>query len=320
MKGASTGSVVTIGETMVRMSSRGFGPLPHSDCLDLGVGGAESNVAIGVQRLGVPATWIGKVGCDPLGDLVVREIAAEGVRVLATRDDEAPTSLMIKERRTPNRTSVWYYRRGNAGSRLRTDEIDLDEVKAASVLHVTGISLALSDTLAATIMETVAVARSEGVAVSFDLNYRSKLWSPETASAAYGRIIPLCDVVFAGEHEAYIALGEDSSSSPIDLAVRIADMGPTQAVIKLGERGAVARAEGASYEQLAIPIDPVDTVGAGDAFVAGYLAELACGRVVQQRLLTAVTTGAYACLNSGDWEGLPRRDELHHLAQSDVSR
>lgn len=323
------GGVVTIGETMALMSSRGYGPLAHSGGLDLGIGGAESNVAIGVQRLGVPATWIGKVGRDPLGDLVVREISAEGVRVLAVRDDEAPTALMIKERRTSSRTSVWYYRTGHAGSRLRADQIDLDAVRAASLLHVTGISLALSDTLADTVMQAVDVARAGGVTVSFDLNFRGKLWSREAASAAYRRILPSCDVMFAGDDEALIALGPEPDGDanadardiqPLDLAARLAAFGPAQTVIKLGERGAVALIDGVPYEQPAVPITPIDTVGAGDAFVAGYLAELVSGADVAQRLRTAVTAGAYACLSEGDWEGLPRRDELTGLAAADVSR
>ncbi|MDR5700203.1 sugar kinase [Agromyces aerolatus] len=319
---AASGGVVTIGETMALMSTRGHGPLAHSPGLDLGIGGAESNVAIGVRRLGVPATWIGKAGRDPLGDLVVREIAAEGVRVLAIRDAEAPTALMIKERRTAAHTSVWYYRTGHAGSRLRADEIDLDAVRSAAVLHVTGISLALSDTLAETVEQAIAVAHDAGVPVSFDLNYRGKLWSPETAAAAYRRVIPQCHVVFAGDDEARIALGtpEETDLDPGELAARLAELGPDQAVVKLGPRGAVALVDGVAYEQPAIPITPLDTVGAGDAFVAGYLAELVGGAGVVQRLRTAVTAGAYACLSEGDWEGLPRRDELAGLVAGDVSR
>ncbi|MCR2800233.1 sugar kinase [Microbacterium sp. zg-Y818] len=314
--------VVTIGETMALMSSRGYGPLPHSAGLDLGIGGAESNVAIGVQRLGIPATWVGKVGRDPLGDLVLREISAEGVRVRAVRDDDAPTALMVKERRTSSRTSVWYYRTGNAGSRLRADEVDLEAVRSAALLHVTGISLAVSETLADAVARAVAVARAEGVVVSFDLNFRRKLWSPETAAASYRSILPSCDVVFAGDDEARIALGAMASDDlqPLELAARLAEFGPAQSVIKLGERGATAIIDGARFERRAIPITPVDTVGAGDAFVAGYLAELVSGAPAEQRLDTAIRAGAYACLSEGDWEGLPRRAELADLDSDGVAR
>ena len=92
--------VVTLGETMALMSSETDGPLQHTRSLALGIGGSESNVAIALTRLGTPVTWIGRVGEDSLGDLVLREIHAEGVNVIGIRDPDAPTGLMVKERRT----------------------------------------------------------------------------------------------------------------------------------------------------------------------------------------------------------------------------
>src|SRR5215212_1902737 len=133
---------------MALISADGPAPLKHARSLTLGIGGSESNVAIALSRLGVEATWIGKVGADALGDLVVGQIAAEGVRVLAVRDADAPTALMLKEHRTSSETRIWYYRREMAGSRLRADEIDFDLVRDASLLHLTGISLGLSESLA----------------------------------------------------------------------------------------------------------------------------------------------------------------------------
>jgi 2-dehydro-3-deoxygluconokinase len=293
---------------MALMSSAGVGPLQHERSMTIGIGGSESNVAIGLSRLGVPVTWIGKVGADSLGDLVLREIGAEGVRVVATRDDGAPTSLMVKERRTSIDTRVWYYRRGNAGSRLRADEFDHDIIRGASLLHLTGISPALSEGMADTVLEAIRIARDAGVVVSFDLNYRGKLWSREEAQAMYSRIVPLCDLVFGGEDEAAIAVG--TSGTPAELAHALVGLGAGQAVIKLGALGALALVDGTEYQRAAIPIHPVDTVGAGDAFVAGYLSEYLENSDVPTRLTTAVTTGAYVCLTHGDWEGAPRRHEL----------
>lgn len=303
--------VVTLGETMAVMASTGVGPLQHEHTLSLGIGGSESNVAIGLSRLGVEATWIGKVGADSLGDLVVREISAEGVHVVAPRDTGAPTSLMVKERRTPADTHVFYYRHDNAGGRLLPGEVDPAIIRGASLLHLTGISPALSEGMAEVVFEALRVAQEAGVAVSFDLNYRSKLWSREDARQSYLRIIPQADIVFAGDDEAAIAVG--TSDSPLELAHRLATLGTNQAVIKLGAHGAVAVVDGQEYSRAAIAITPVDTVGAGDAFVAGYLAEYLSGADVDTRLTTAVTTGAYACLFHGDWEGAPRRHELTRL-------
>ena len=300
--------VVTLGETMALMGSTGFGPLQHEHTMTLGIGGSESNVAIGLSRLGADVTWMGKVGADSLGDLVVREIGAEGVRVLAVRDAEAPTSLMVKERRTSADTHVWYYRRGNAGGRLRQDEVDFDVIRSATLLHLTGISPALSDEMAETVFEALRVAKEAGVAVSFDLNFRGKLWSREQARETYLRIIPQADLVFAGDDEAAIAVGV--SDTPLELAHRLVALGAGQAIVKRGAHGAVGVVDGHEYEREAIRVNAVDTVGAGDAFVAGYLADYLLGADVDTRLATAVTTGAYACLVPGDWEGAPRRHEL----------
>ncbi len=300
--------VVTLGETMALMTSVGFGPLQHERTMTLGVGGSESNVAIGLSRLGVETTWIGKVGADSLGDLVLREISAEGIRVIGVRDPEAPTSLMIKERRTTMDTHVWYYRHDNAGGRLKSTEFNPDLIHDAELLHVTGISPALSEGMAATVLEAIRVAKDAGVAVSFDLNFRGKLWSRDQARESYLHIIPQANIVFAGDDEAAIAVG--AADSPLELAHRLVALGADQAIIKLGVRGAVALVDGQEYAREAVKVSAVDTVGAGDAFVAGYLAEYLLGADVETRLTTAVTTGAYACLFPGDWEGAPRRHEL----------
>jgi len=309
--------VVTIGETMALMAGATPGPLQHSATMTLGIGGSESNVAIALRRLGVDVTWIGKVGADSLGDLVLREIGAEGVRVAAVRDPDAATAIMVKERRTPADTRVFYYRQGLAGSRLRVDEVDFDLVRSASLLHVTGISPALSPGMADVVGEAIRVAHEAGVTFSFDLNFRGKLWSRQQAGEAYRRILPSVDVVFGGDDEAAIALDGADASDPIALARGLIGLGAGHAVVKLGARGAVAVVDDVEYEEAAVPIVPVDTVGAGDAFVAGYLAEYLAGESVATRLETAVTVGAYACLTHGDWEGLPRRFELSALTATE---
>jgi len=311
-------TVVTFGETMALLSSEAHGPLQHSRALGLGIGGAESNVAIALSRLGEEVTWIGKVGEDPFGDLVLREIRAEGVRVAGIRHPSAPTAFMVKERRTADETRIWYYRTGSAGSQLAIDEIDLDLVRQARLLHVTGISPALSPEMAELTDRLVRLARESGVLVSLDLNYRGKLWSPEDARVAYRRLIPQADVVFGGDDEVAIAL--DREDTPLGLARGLIDLGASEAVVKLGALGAVAHVDGRDYTRAAVPIEPVDTVGAGDAFVAGYLREYLRGEAVESRLTTAVTVGAYVCMVGGDWEGLPRLGELGGLASTEPVR
>lgn len=303
--------VVTMGETMALMKAETPGPLAHVSSLTLGMGGAESNFAIALRRLGTPVTWAGRVGADSLGDMVLRELAAESISVLAGRDNSAPTGLMIKERRTADALKIWYYRRNSAGSRLCRADVPVEEISQAKLLHITGITPALSPTAADAVDFALDCAQDAGTLVSFDLNYRAALWSPEEAGECYRRIIARSNVVFAGDAEAAMAVGV--ADNPVDLAYRLNELGAAQAVIKLGADGCVAAIDGIPYARAAIPIRAVDTIGAGDAFVAGYISEMLTGSDVPQRLLTAVRAGAFACLVPGDWEGMPRREELDLL-------
>jgi 2-dehydro-3-deoxygluconokinase len=308
-------AVVTIGETMALMYSNIPGPLAHAHDLTLGIGGAESNFAIAVQRLGTPATWIGRIGNDSLGEKVVRELRAEGLTVHAVTDPTAPTGLMIKERRTADTSRVWYYRSASAGSRLSADDLPAGVIESAALLHITGITPGLSDSAAKAVTTAIRRARDAGVQVSFDVNHRSSLWHNGDATPVYRKLVAHSTIVFAGYDEAQLIAPEASGIA--ETATAITDLGPSQVIIKLGAGGCHALVDGSVTRQPAVSIHPVDTVGAGDAFVAGYVSEYVAGHDVSTRLKTAVTAGAFACLTHGDWEGMPRRSELGLLHASE---
>lgn len=311
--------VVTLGETMALLAPDRVGALAHVPGMSLGIGGAESNVAVGLRRLGVSAAWIGRVGDDPFGQRVLRELRGEGLDVRAVVDAGAPTGLMVKERRTARTAGVWYYRSGSAGSRLSPGDVPDEVFHDARLLHVTGITPALSASAAEAVRHAVAVARERGLPVSFDVNLRTKLWSPAEAAEGLAWLVREADVVFAGPEEAELFVAADDD--PLEVAAALCALGPTQAVVKLGADGCAAVADGERIRMPALRVDAVDTVGAGDAFVAGYLAELLAGRPLAERLTTASATGAFACTVPGDWEGLPTRRELGLLTASEnVSR
>ncbi|WP_190812870.1 sugar kinase [Saccharopolyspora pogona] len=303
--------LVTLGETLGLLTTPGVGPLRHAAALTLGIGGAESNVATGVARLGGSACWIGRVGDDSVGDLVMSRLAGEQVDVShVVRDPGTPTSLMLKETRTPNVSRVVYYRTGGPGSRLRPDDLPQERIAAAGVLHVTGITPALSPSAANTVRAAVDIARAAGVTVSVDVNYRAALWAPETARPVLLDLLAGADIAFAGDDEAEL-LG---LSGPAEQQARaLTHLGPHQAVIKLGARGAVAAFDDTVTTVPAHPVQAVDPVGAGDAFVAGYLAEHLRGCQPQAALTTAAYCGAFVVQMLGDWEGMPTRAELAHL-------
>ncbi|MGX5679765.1 sugar kinase [Schumannella luteola] len=302
-----TPRVVTLGESMALVRATRVGSLATESEMTLGIGGAEGNVAIALARLGTDATWLGRIGADPLGERILRELRAEGVDARGIVDSAAPTGLMVKESRTPSSTRVLYYRAGSAGSRLQPEDVATAGIESAGLLHVSGITPALSDSASAAIDAAVDTAVAAGVPVSFDVNHRSSLWGDRDYRAVYRRLAERATIVFAGDDEARLLV---DGGTPASLARAIAALGPTQVVIKLGADGCLALIDGVEHSQPAVRITPVDTVGAGDAFVAGYLAELLAGLPVADRLATAVRTGAFACLSPGDWEGYPRRAEL----------
>ena len=301
--------LVTAGETMGLVVQGAPGSPRNGEPMTFGIGGSESNVAIGVRRLGLPATWIGRVGADPPGDLILRELRAEQVEAIAATDP-SPTGLMVRWRPSGAHGRVTYYRRDSAGSHLCPDDIDPEVVRGAAVLHVTGITLALGPAPADAIAHAVDVARAGGVTVSFDLNYRNALWSPQEAAPALEAAVRRADIVFAGELEAEIIT---ETADPLQAALALEKMIQTdhsQVVIKRGADGCLARVNGVTIEQPAPAVSVVDTVGAGDACVAGYLAELMSGAGPEARLRTAVAAGAFAVTVSGDWEGMPNRQSL----------
>jgi 2-dehydro-3-deoxygluconokinase len=307
--------VVTFGETMALLRPEESGSLADVDRLRIGIGGAESNVAIGLARLGAEVAWLGRIGADALGDRVVRELRGEGVDVIGVVDTDAPTGLMIKERPTTDAARpVLYYRTASAGSRLSADDLPALGIPDAALLHVTGITPALSSTAHDAVLTAIAIATVAGVPVSFDVNHRASLWRQRDPAPTYRQLAAGSSIVFAGLDEAQLLVGSDLDAA--EAAQAIAELGPAQVVIKLGADGCLALIDGVRHDVPAVAVDVVDTVGAGDAFVAGYLAELLAGASAEERLATAVTTGAFACTSPGDWEGYPLRDQLGLLDPS----
>jgi 2-dehydro-3-deoxygluconokinase len=301
--------IVTVGEILAVLAAAEPGPLRHSAAFRLTVAGAESNLAIGAARLGATVAYAGRVGGDEFGRLALSTLRGEGVDVSGmVTDDGAPTGLMVKEHRLPGLADVTYYRSGSAGSRLTPDDLPAALIRRADVLHVSGITPALS----AGAREAVFAAVSLAPRVSLDVNYRSRLWPPDEARRVLTDLVARADIVFAGEDEASLLTG---SPDPAPLA----RLGPSEVLIKRGAGGCVAQCDGHLLARDARRVRVVDAVGAGDAFAAGYLADRVAGRDPAAALRTAVTTGAFAVTRQGDWEGLPRREEFGLLDRAEGS-
>jgi len=277
---ASTPSLITLGETMAMVTSAHAEPLATAHELRLHVGGAESNVAIHAVALGVDAAWISAVGADVLGDRVRETVAAHGVDVSWVRvDPDAPTGVYFKD---PG-GGVLYYRRGSAASRMGPAAVADVPLEQAAVVHISGITPALSGTCAALIdavLERVAASRA---VLSFDVNHRAALWRADTAAPSLLALARRADLVFVGLDEAHDVWG---CGSPDDVRRLLPE--PATVVVKDGGVGATEYARDAAADVVtfvpATPTEVVEPVGAGDAFAAGYLSALIGGADAEGRL------------------------------------
>jgi 2-dehydro-3-deoxygluconokinase len=282
------------------------GRLRHAGSLTLSIGGAESNVAIGLSRLGVPATWVSALGDDELGELVLHRVRAEGVDTGAVRRvPDRPTGLYLREE-VAGALRVHYYRRGSAASTLAPGAFDASLLHGAAFVHLTGITGALSPECAEFLPWAAMTAHEAGVQVSYDVNFRSRLWEPAAARAATEALLPHVDVLLVGDDEA-AALWDWDAETCLE---RLSDSGPREVVVKLGARGCAATVDGERLSAPGFPVRQLDPIGAGDAFAAGYLAATVWGREPDERLRTANAMGAFCVQNLGDYEGLPSRREL----------
>jgi len=305
--------VVTVGETMALLSALDES-VASGASYSLSFGGAESNVAIGLARLGHSVAWVSALGADQFGDMIAREIGAEGVEVFASRDPQRSTGVMVKTLSAGEDRLVRYYRKESAASGLRGEDLTEDLLTAARVLHLTGITPALSTSTRELTLWAAETAQRAGVTVSCDLNYRSALWSQSLASAVLRELATHCDIIFGSPEELQLLC--DDVATHEQLARRVSEFGPRCIVVKDGERGASMLIDGEWIHQPSFPVDVVDTVGAGDGFVAGFLSELLRGSSPTAQLQTAVITGALCCTHPGDWQGFPTRDELHHFREA----
>lgn len=313
--------VVCLGESMVTFVPSSGGPLADVASFARTIGGAESNVACTLARAGHSARWVSRVGSDGFGDHLVETIAGAGVDVGAVqRDPHRPTGIYFRtagERATtldaaPGRAEVVYYRKGSAASALSPALVQRRDVWAGRVLHLTGITCALSATCRA-LMRRLTHREPGRPLVSFDVNHRPALWHGADpwllAELARG-----CDLVFVGEDEAQAAWGLPDAD-----AVRAALPEPATVVVKQGAGGATAFSGGTRVHVPAPVVDVVAHVGAGDAFAAGFLSATLRGLPLRDRLRHGHLLAAAALTVPGDLAVPPSREQVDALAALDDS-
>ncbi|ELZ83656.1 sugar kinase [Haloferax sp. Atlit-6N] len=294
-------ALVTFGETMLRLSPPRGERLETARELEVQAGGAESNVAVAATRLGGDAAWFSKLPDSPLGRRIVGELRSHGVDTdgVVWTDDARQGVYYLEHGASPRPTNVVYDRADAAVTTLETGETDLDAVRDAEVCYTSGITPALSETLRETTADVLDAAQDAGTTTAFDLNYRTKLWSPEEAAEGYRALLGSVDLLFAAERDAATVLGRDGDAESVARGLA-EDYGIETVVVTRGEEGSLAVSGGAVSEQGVYEAETRDAIGTGDAFVGGYLAKHLDGGSVAESLQWASATASLKRTVDGD--------------------
>ncbi|SER90639.1 2-dehydro-3-deoxygluconokinase [Gracilibacillus ureilyticus] len=315
--------VVTLGESMILLTPQSNGLMRYAATFSRKIGGAESNVAIGLARLGYQTGWISKVGDDEFGRATTSFIRGEGVDVSYVKtDNNAPTGIYFKELRNSSDVRVQYYRKGSAASMIEKEDISEEYISQAKFLHITGITPALSDNCYEAVMEAISLAKKNKVKIIFDPNLRMKLWQDkEKACQVILHIASQSDIVLPGLSEAAFLFGD---KEPDGYAADFFQTGSDMVILKAGKEGTHYFTKEDSGFVKSFPVEHVvDPVGAGDGFAAGFISGLLDGLELKEAVKRGNAVGAMVTMVNGDVEGLPEKEEIERFIKpekEDVSR
>ncbi|WP_295379838.1 sugar kinase [uncultured Pseudacidovorax sp.] len=312
MTTAPTFDVATFGEAMLLLVADEPGPIENATLFHKRSAGAETNVAIGLARLGLRVGWASRLGTDSMGRALLATMQAEGIDCShVVCDATQRTGFQFKGRVTDGSDPpVEYHRKGSAASQMRPEDIDEAWLCSARHLHATGVFAAVSETTLPTAHRTLDLMRAAGRSISFDPNLRPTLWaSTERMRECINALAAKADWVLPGLEEGRLLTGE---ATPEGIARFYRAAGASLVVVKLGPDGAYYDSATAGCGQVpGFPVEQViDTVGAGDGFAAGVVSALLEGRSVPEAVRRGAWIGARAVQVLGDTEGLPTRVQL----------
>lgn len=308
----NTLDVITFGEAMMLLVADRPGPLELAQAFYKRTAGAETNVAIGLARLGLKVGWASRLGTDSMGRYLLAAMTHEGIDCShVVCDASQPTGFQFKGCVTDGSDPpVEYHRKGSAASHMGVADIDEAWLLGARHLHATGVFAAVSGTTLPAAAKTMDMMRAAGRSVSFDPNLRPTLWAtPELMRSAINDLATRADWVLPGLEEGRFLTGKDT---PESIATFYRQRGAKLAVVKLGREGAYFDSDSATGYVAGFPVSKVvDTVGAGDGFAVGVICALLDGLSVPAAVRRGAWIGARAVQVLGDSEGLPTRAQLN---------
>lgn len=291
--------VVTFGEAMLRFVPQNDQRLAQAQGFHVTVGGGELNVAVGVSRIGFSSAWVSRLSDNPLGQLLLSKVREQGVdsRHVAMTKDGRCGLYFLEQGASPRAAQVVYDRADSAISRIKSGDVNWDEVfKGVKYFHISGITPALSKSAADVTVQALKAAKAAGVTVTYDLNYRSKLWTPKEAQAVQEPLMQYVDILITTEEDTKVVFGIESKAA--DEKFETVDSAgyrdvARQLVAKFKFKGvAITLRQNKSvwfndwwglyhdavtqkdFESPKVALEIVDRVGAGDSFAAGLLSGL----------------------------------------------
>ena len=308
-------SVLTLGDALITFNPSVTGPMRYVPTFSRKVGGAELNFAIGCARLGLNSKWISRLGGDEFGRVIYNFARGEGIDVSEVKlVDGYPTSLNFKEIREDGSGKTFYYRYQSPILTMEPSDITEEILDGIDIVHLTGVFLAIDKKNLEITKKLLILAKQNNIPVSFDPNIRLKLWTIEEALEAYMEVFPYVDILLTGLDEIEMIIGDSEEQAIMECAKRF-DI--SQLVIKDGGNGARVYANDTWHTQEAFKVNPIDTVGAGDGFDAGYIYAYLHEYNPMERLKFANGVGALVTTVSGDNEGLPELSEVLAFIRKD---
>jgi 2-dehydro-3-deoxygluconokinase len=264
--------------------------------------------------MGVRVSWFGQLGDEPQGRYILKRIRGENVDVSHARlVTTANTGLMMRHK-VAGREEVFYYRKNSAASQMRPEDLDETFIGQASILHITGITPALSDSCRATIQTAVEMAKRQGVKVSFDPNLRLKLWTIEEAREVILPLAEQADYFLPGMDELKLLYDERDEEQVLS---RVQQLSALTVVKGVGTNNVIVH----HGEWIAVPYrkldNVVDTIGAGDAFAAGFLTGIVKGYTPEQSVQMGNLSASFVIQGHGDWELIPTWQQLEQMMRNE---
>jgi len=304
--------VVTIGETMMVFDGNPGARLRYANTFECHTGGAETNTATALVRLGHTAGWMSRLGNDEFGIRIRNQFRGEGIDVSRVEMcDEYPTGVFFRQRLDNGESKNFYYRKGSAASTMSPEMLDREYIKSASVFFVSGITPAISESAEKTVKRALEIAKEEGVMVAFDPNLRLKLWNLEHARKTIDSLMHYVDIALPGAEEGELLYGTSDTDA---IAEKMQKYGTETIIVKTGADGCVGyfgttKLYGKGFQVSRV----VDAFGAGDGFAAGILAGMLEKQPYDKILSLGNAVGALTVTMKGNIEAYPSREVVERF-------